>query len=354
MKADLFSFASLTSQRVSSQRGALSRKHDASHPHDFRRDFAIIGARRPIGGIPTRGSDMSNSHFAVLAGAAALAAATFAGPTFAQQPQQPPFATTKVEGTDGVYIFRNGGAQSMFIVTPEGVIATDPIGYARPEGVQDYINEIKKVTNQPIKYLVYSHHHFDHISGGKPFKDAGARIIAHKQAKVRLEQTKNPLVVPIDETFDTTKTIELGGTKLELSYIGLNHSDSNIVMRLPREKIVFIVDTIPVGQVPGRGFIDMYPLEAEDFIKGVIAMDWDRLIPGHPGVNGRLGTKQDARDQLRLLEEASAEMKPLGIAGKCWAAEKDLKLSNFKEWPGYEQGLEFIGRRYCGVWGRGT
>src|SRR5467141_1631279 len=118
--------------------------------------------------------------------------------------------------------------------------------------------------------------------------------------------------------------------------------------------IVSTMNTIPVGSVPGRGFIDMYPLEAEDFIKKVIAMDWDRLIPGHPGVNGRLGTKQDARDQLRLLEEASAEMKPLGIAGKCWAAEKDLKLSSFKDWPGYQQGLEFIGRRYCGVWGRGT
>jgi glyoxylase-like metal-dependent hydrolase (beta-lactamase superfamily II) len=165
---------------------------------------------------------------------------------------------------------------------------------------------------------------------------------------------QNPLVVPVDETFETSKTIELGGTTLELTYLGLNHSDSNIVMRLPREKIVFIVDTIPAGQVLGRAFIDMYPLEAEDFIKKVIAMDWDRLIPGHPGVNGRLGTKQDARDQLRLLEEASAEMKPLGISGKCWAAEKDLKLSSFKDWPGYEQSLEFIGRRYCAVWGRGT
>jgi glyoxylase-like metal-dependent hydrolase (beta-lactamase superfamily II) len=296
---------------------------------------------------------MSKHQFALLAGAAVLAAAALATPALTQQ-QQPPFATTKVEGTDGVYIFRNGGAQSMFIVTRDGVIATDPIGYARPEGVQDYVNEIKKVTSQPIRYLVYSHHHFDHISGGKPFKDAGVRVIAHQRAKERLDQMQNPLVVPVDETFETTKTIELGGTTLELSYLGLNHSDSNIVMRLPREKIVFIVDTIPVGQVPGRGFIDMYPLEAEDFIKKVIAMDWDRLIPGHPGVNSRLGTKQDARDQLRLLEEASAEMKPLGISGKCWAAEKDLKLSSFKDWPGYEQGLEFIGRRYCGVWGRGT
>ena len=296
---------------------------------------------------------MSRIHHAGLA--ATLIAVAFATQAQAQAPAQPPFATTKVEGTDGVYIFRNGGAQSMFIVTKDGVIATDPIGYQRPEGVTDYVNEIKKVTDKPIKYLIYSHHHFDHISGGKPFKDAGARVIAHKQAKVKLLQTKNPNVVMPDETFDKTKTIKLGGTTLELTYLGLNHSDSNIVMRLPKEKIVFIVDTIPVGSVPGRGFIDMYPLEAEDFIKKVIAMDWDRLIPGHPGQPaGRLGTKQDARDQLRLLEEASAEMKPLGESGKCWGAEKDLKLANFKDWPGYQTGLEFIGRRYCGVWGRGT
>jgi glyoxylase-like metal-dependent hydrolase (beta-lactamase superfamily II) len=294
-----------------------------------------------------------SKHYRVLA--AALIAAAFATAAQAQQQQQqPPFATTKVEGTDGVYIFRNGGAQSMFIVTKDGVIATDPIGYQRPEGVTDYINEIKKVTDKPIKYLIYSHHHFDHISGGKPFKDAGARVIAHKNAKAKLAQTKNPNVVMPDETFDKTKTVKLGGTTLELSYLGLNHSDSNIVMRLPKEKIVFVVDTIPVGQIPGRGFIDMFPLEAEDFIKKVIAMDWDRLIPGHPGVNGRLGTKQDARDQLRLLEEASAEMKPLGISGKCWNAEKDIKLTSFKDWPGYPANLEFIGRRYCGVWGRGT
>ena len=68
---------------------------------------------------------------------------------FAQQ-QAPTFATTKVEGTDNVYIFRNGNHQSMFIVTKAGVIATDPIAYGRPTGGQTYVDEIKKVTNQPI------------------------------------------------------------------------------------------------------------------------------------------------------------------------------------------------------------
>ena len=89
-------------------------------------------------------------------------------------PARPPFETTKVEGTDNVYIFRNGNHQSMFIVTKAGVIATDPIAYGRPTGGQTYVDEIKKVTKQPIKYLIYSHHHYDHIAGGKAFKDAGA------------------------------------------------------------------------------------------------------------------------------------------------------------------------------------
>ena len=110
----------------------------------------------------------------------------------AQAQQQPPFATTKVDGTDNVYVFRYGGAQAMFVVTKEGVIATDPISYGRPQAATTYLEEIKKVTNQPVRYMIYSHHHFDHIAGGKPFKDAGATFIAHKRAKERLEQLKDP------------------------------------------------------------------------------------------------------------------------------------------------------------------
>src|SRR5262245_43992188 len=98
----------------------------------------------------------------------------------AQQPR-PPIATTKAEGTDNVYVFRDVNNPSTFIVTNDGVIATDPIGYGRPTGGQQYIDEIKKVTDKPIRFLIYSHHHFDHIAGGKAFKDAGARIIAHKK-----------------------------------------------------------------------------------------------------------------------------------------------------------------------------
>jgi glyoxylase-like metal-dependent hydrolase (beta-lactamase superfamily II) len=272
------------------------------------------------------------------------------------QAQRPQIETKKVEGADNVYIIRNGNHQAMFVVTKAGVIATDPIAYGRPAGGQAYLDEIKKVTDRPVKYLIYSHHHYDHIAGGKAFKDAGATIIAHKRAKERLEALNDPHTPLPDQTVSNRgKTIKLGGATLELKYVGINHSDSTLVMRLPKEKIIFVVDLLPVGRMPGRGMIDFYPVEAEESIKKILAMEWDRLIPGHPDSGGRLGTKKDAQEQLTLLQDASEEMKKLAREGKCWDdAEKEFKLSKYATIQGYAAGLPFVARRYCGLWGCGT
>lgn len=287
---------------------------------------------------------------------AGIAATLLVAPAQAQQPARPPMATTRVDGTDNVYVFRNGNHQAMFVVTAEGVIATDPIAYGRPTGGKAYVDAIRAVTDKPIRYVVYSHHHFDHIAGGQALKDAGATFVAHRRAHERLVALRDPHTVLPDEIVpDSGRTLVLGGTTLELYYLGLNHSDSTLVMRLPKERLIFVVDTLPVGQVPGRGMIDFHPLETESFVEKVLALDWDRLIPGHPGPGDRLGTRQDVQDQLTLLRDASAEMKALAQAGKCWdPAEKDFKLPKYEKWPGYEAGLPFIARRYCGLWGRGT
>ena len=298
--------------------------------------------------------DQSPASLATAASPIVLAQASPA--ESAPAPKPPPFETRKVEGTDNVYIFRFGGAQSMFIVTSDGVIATDPISYANRTASQVYLDEIKKVTNQPIKYVIYSHHHFDHIAGGKPFKDAGATVIAHKNAKARLEGLKDPYTIIPDETVDNNRTIKLGDTTLELSYVGLNHSDSTLIMRLPREKLVFVVDLMPVGSFPGRAMIDSYPVEWEQTLQKLLAMDWERLIPGHPGApGGRLGTKQDVKDILALLQQASGEIQAAARDGKCWEpTEKEYKMPKYEKLPGYEVGLPMLARRYCGLWGRGT
>jgi glyoxylase-like metal-dependent hydrolase (beta-lactamase superfamily II) len=239
---------------------------------------------------------MSKTIGAALAVLLALAAM----PAIAQQ-QMPLFATTKVEGTDNVYIFRYQFHQSMFIVTPQGVIVTDPIGRYRPQAVKTYIEEIQKITKAPIRYVIYSHHHYDHIGGGQPFKDLGAKFIAHKRAKERLLELKFADIVIPDEVVTRRRTISLGGTTLELHYVGRNHSDSTLVMLLPKEKLIFTVDIVGINSVMWRNMPDSWPLEWEESLKKVLAMNWDRMIFGHPTPGGRLGTKEDVRNQLAYM-----------------------------------------------------
>ena len=286
--------------------------------------------------------------------AAGSLVAALATSALAQTAQRPVYATTKVDGTDNVYIFRYEGYQAMFVVTKAGVIVTDPISLRRP-AAKAYIEEIRKVTQAPIKYVIYSHAHYDHIAGGKPFKDLGATFIAHKNAKARILELKPDDVVVPDQVVDKQKTINLGGTTLELTYVGRNHSDSMLVMRLPKEKIIFTVDWIPRGAVQFREMADTYIPEIEEGLKKVIAMDWDRLIAGHPGPGGRqIGTKDDARNQLAYLQDLSAAVKKAVTEGKSYGdAEKEIKLPKYEKWGGYEAFLQMNIERYYEFHNRG-
>jgi glyoxylase-like metal-dependent hydrolase (beta-lactamase superfamily II) len=294
--------------------------------------------------------------------APALAAAVLAAgaqaqttPPPAPPPAQPPlFATTKVTGTENVHVFRYQGHQSMFVVTPAGVIATDPIGYLRPQAVTTYIDEIRKITKAPIKYLIYSHHHYDHIAGGKPFKDAGAIVVAHQRAKEHLATLKYPDAVVPDLGVGNRHIINLGGTRLELHYVGRNHSDNSLVMFLPKEKIIFTVDFIPIESVHFRNMLDGFIPELDDSLKRVLAMNWDRMIPGHPYAGGRLGTKQDVQNLLQYMADLSMAVKAAADKGQCWdTAVKEVKLPKYEKWGGYAQYFGLNVERYCSYWGRG-
>jgi glyoxylase-like metal-dependent hydrolase (beta-lactamase superfamily II) len=289
--------------------------------------------------------------FALIFGFFALAS-----PALAQN--APAVSTKKVDGTENVYIFRYGGHQAMFVVTSQGVIATDPISYLRP--AKPYIDAIKAVTDKPIKYVVYSHHHYDHIAGGKPFKDLGAVFVAHRRAKERLLELKKQnallgdIVMP-DQVVDDKKVLKLGDTTLELIYVGRNHSDNSLVMRLPKERLVFVVDFAPIEAVQFRDIPDnASPLEYIASLKKLDALDWDRMIPGHPQAGGRLGTKKDVEDDIAYMEDLSAEVKKAADAGKCFdTAMKEVKLPKYEKWANYDAYLPMNVERLCYWWGRG-
>jgi glyoxylase-like metal-dependent hydrolase (beta-lactamase superfamily II) len=272
----------------------------------------------------------------------------------AQSPAALPYATTKV--TDNVYVFRAGGYQSMFVVTPEGVIVTDPIGYADPKAPAAYLAEIRKITPAPVKYVIYSHHHYDHSAGAKVFKDQGAIVVAHRNAHKRLAALQSPdVVLPDMIVEDAGSTILLGGMRIDLLWVGNNHSDNMLVMLLPRERILYAVDFVPIQGVMYRDMADGYLPDWFAGIDRLLAMEWDRMIPGHPGPGGRLGTKDDVRAVRDFLIDVSNAAKQLAADGKCLNDEamRAVKLPKYEGWSGYGAFLAGNVERFCEYWSRG-
>jgi glyoxylase-like metal-dependent hydrolase (beta-lactamase superfamily II) len=281
---------------------------------------------------------------------AALALSCAALAAHAQKPA--PYETRQL--TENAYLFRFGGHQALFVVTPEGVIATDPIAFNRPQAATTYLEEIRKVTNAPIRYLVYSHHHYDHIAGGKPFKDAGATVVAHRNAKTRLEALRHPDVVIPDEAVDNFRALELGGVRLELHYLGRNHSDNSLLMLLPKDKLAFTVDYIAVEAVGFRDFPDGYFFDWLDSLDRTVALDWERMIGGHPFPGGRLATKDDVRNYKQYLVDLNEAVKAAAAQGKCWdQAMAEVKLPKYEKWANYERFLPMNVEKFCNYWGRG-
>jgi glyoxylase-like metal-dependent hydrolase (beta-lactamase superfamily II) len=256
-------------------------------------------------------------------GLVAVALLLLAAPSArSQQPTAPVREITKIAGE--VYRFRNANHYSVFAVTPAGVIATDPIN---ADAAQWLKAEIARRFNQPVRYLVYSHDHADHISGGQVFADT-AVVVAHENAKTQIVREKRPTAVP-QVTFSDRLTLELGGTVVELVYVGKNHSDNSIVMRFPRERVLFAVDFIPVNAYSFRDFPDAYMPDWIESLKQVEGMDFDILAPGH----GPLGGKANVTMFREYLQDLRVEVIRYTREGKSLDEMKTLiTLPKYVAW----------------------
>ncbi len=232
---------------------------------------------------------------------------------------------TKITGD--LYRFRNDAHYSVFLVTSGGVIATDPIS---KEAATWLKAEIEKRFNQPIKYLVYSHDHADHISGGEVFDEAN--VIAHELTKENIIKEKRPTAVP-DGTFSDRMTIELGGKTIELIYPGKSHSDNCIAIYFPDEKTVFAVDFISTKRLPYRTLNNAFFPDWMQAIEKVEALDFDIFVPGH----GDIGNKKDVRDHRLYLEELYSEVTKARKKGMSVDEMKQvITLDKYKHFGQYE------------------
>lgn len=257
-------------------------------------------------------------------GLAVLAA--LPGPAEAQDP--PKRAITQIAGD--LYRFQNNFHFSVFLVTPEGVIVTDPINAEAAKWLKD---EIKTRFNQPIKYVVYSHDHADHVSGGEVFADDGAVVVAHEQAKADIIANSVPTAVP-EVTFTDSHTLTLGGKTVELKFLGKSHSDNMIVAHFPAERTLFTVDFISAKRLPFRTFRDGFIPDLINAIDKVGEMDFDILAPGH----GALGGKQDAADHGQYVKDLKAQVEAGIAAGKSLEEmQASITMDKYADWGQYKE-----------------
>ena len=129
----------------------------------------------------------------------------------------------------------NGQYISMFVVTSDGVMVFDPMNRKHSEAM---LTEIRKITQVPIKYLFYSHNHWDHTSGGEVFRREGAKVVSHIEAYDYIIANPNPEVVRPDMTWSGDRfDVSLGDFTVELHYLGLSHGLGMTTFVLPKQKV---------------------------------------------------------------------------------------------------------------------
>jgi glyoxylase-like metal-dependent hydrolase (beta-lactamase superfamily II) len=207
---------------------------------------------------------------------------------------------------EDTYAFVSGGYISLFIVTDDGVIATDPSSQGGPERAEAYREAIASITEQPVRYLIYSHDHADHATVGEVFADT-ATFISHRIAVEKLAALNDPSTPVPEIAFNDELSIELGGKTIELYYTGRNHSDNSIVLLYPERRLLFAVDFIWVNALPYQNLPDAYPEEWVESLRWIEEnLDFDTLVPGHPPLPG---TKENVTGMREYLEDLMAAVR---------------------------------------------
>jgi glyoxylase-like metal-dependent hydrolase (beta-lactamase superfamily II) len=205
-------------------------------------------------------------------------------------------------------------------VTPEGLILIDD---KYPENVDDVLAAVKSVSNQPIKYLLNTHHHGDHASGNVKIREMGINIIAHKNIRENFLRIKQPGEPNI--TFADQSAVYLGGVEVQLMWLGRGHTNGDTVIYFPDLKTVhtgdLIIDGMPVIDYAGGGSA----VEFIQTIDNLLKIDFDTMIPGH----GRVMNKDDVRAYRARFAEMNRRMRELTLKKIPKSqAEAQLKLDD--------------------------
>ncbi len=242
---------------------------------------------------------------------------------------------------------RNFISNAGFVVTPQGVVVIDALG--SPALAEELIAAIRQVTTQPIRYLIVTHYHADHIYGLQALKAVGATIIAHRgaldymnsdTATLRLAASREELFPWIDEQtrlvsadrwLDDDTVLELGGERFHIHPVGPAHTPEDLVVHAEHAGVMFAGDLVFRGRIPFVGQADSRKWIAS--LGRLIAFKPRIVVPGHGPISTEpLADLQLTRDYLEYLRKtmaaAAADLEPFdeAYAKADWSRFENLPL----------------------------
>ncbi|MFA6901633.1 MAG: MBL fold metallo-hydrolase [Gallionellaceae bacterium] len=258
-----------------------------------------------------------------------------------------------VQGEAGLASSANEGFMSnaAFVVTDEGVVVFDTLGTAVLG--QKLLEAIRQVTDKPIKRVIVSHYHADHIYGLQVFQDLGAEIWAHKSGQdylasetaTRLMSERRETLFPwvddksrlvaADKWLEGDTDFKMGGLHFELRHVGPAHAPDDMVMVLKEDGVLFAGDLIFIGRVPYVGDADSRSWLVA--IDRLIAFKPKYLITGHGAASSTpVKDLELTRDYLRYLRKvmgkAVAEFVPFA------ESYEKTDWSQFSNLPAFKEG----------------
>lgn len=246
---------------------------------------------------------------------------------------RPAYKTTMV--APGLYSFGAGMAFNAFLITDEGVIVFDSFD---KDFAKSSLEAIRELTDKPIKYLVYSHNHYDHISGGEVFKAEGATVLSHDAAASWLKNHPSPDVVMPDRTWSGAKSeLRLGKSRVNLLYFGANHGEGMTVFQFPDQHAIYTVDLVVPERVAFTYMPDFSPREWERTLAEMDKLDFDRVMYAH---NAPVGPRSSVADQLKYLQDLRAAIiAEFGKGTPFMQIPNTVRLPKYEKWDGYEAWL---------------
>jgi glyoxylase-like metal-dependent hydrolase (beta-lactamase superfamily II) len=203
-----------------------------------------------------------------------------------------------VPGKDGLYVIPGfdgnmSGGSIAVLVTGEGVIIVDN---KFSDSFSDIVRQVASVTSEPIRYVLNTHHHFDHAGSNADFIPT-AQVIGHENARANMIRNGETGAPPL--TFSQRTSVYLGDAEVQAHHFGRGHTGGDAVIYFPAQRTVHTGDLFIWGdRLDGSTlapFIDYSnggsAADRTATLDGVLTLEFDTVIPGH----GPLLTKSDIR-----------------------------------------------------------